>query len=84
MRAERAETTAGREYSGVASSLLSMIMTPPFRSSMLVRFVATVGMGIKVVVALLLAAGLVAAVDRSNFKKCSESSFCQRNRALQV
>jgi hypothetical protein len=26
----------------------------------------------------------VLAVDRSNFKKCSDSSFCTRNRALTV
>ncbi len=27
---------------------------------------------------------LVAAVDRSNFKTCDQSSFCKRHRALQV
>jgi hypothetical protein len=34
-----------------------------------------------VVVALALCA---LAVDRSNFKRCDESSFCKRNRAMEV
>jgi hypothetical protein len=38
--------------------------------------------GVAIVCALLIGASL--AVDRSNFKKCSESSFCQRNRAIEV
>ncbi len=33
---------------------------------------------------LLIAAALVAAVDRNNFRPCSKASFCRRNRALKV
>ena len=45
---------------------------------------AKLHVSLRILVGIVALAALVAAVDRANFKKCSESSFCKRQRDLPV